>query len=303
MTGRPKERVLKLIKSMTGYGRAVETVNGREFTVELRSVNNRYLDCSVKMPRSVSFAEEAVKQAVKTAVSRGKVDVFISVKSENSDDTKISLNAAVLEGYLSAMRQMVADYGVRDDISVSNVSRLTEVFTVEKPEVDEEQLKADLMSVVAKALEGYNAMRVTEGKALDADLRSRGNTILELVSQVEAGNSQTVIDYRTRLENKLKEVLANTAIDESRILTEAAIFADKVAVDEETVRLRSHLEQMNTMLTSGGAVGRKLDFLLQEMNREANTIGSKCTDVRLARIVVDIKAELEKIREQTQNIE
>ena len=288
---------------MTGYGRAVETVNGREFTVELRSVNNRYLDCSVKMPRSVSFAEEAVKQAVKQAVSRGKVDVFISVKSENSDDTKISLNASVLEGYLSAMRQMVTDFGVRDDISVSTVSRLPEVFTVEKPEVDEEQLKSDLMGVVAKALEGYDAMRVTEGKALDADLRSRGNTILELVSQVEAGNSQTVADYRTRLENKLKEVLANTSIDESRILTEAAIFADKVAVDEETVRLRSHLQQMNTMLSGGGAVGRKLDFLLQEMNREANTIGSKCTDVRLARIVVDIKAELEKIREQTQNIE
>ena len=292
-----------MIKSMTGYGRAVETVNGREFTVELRSVNNRYLDCNVKMPRSVSFAEEAVKQAVKQAVSRGKVDIFISIKSENSDDTKITLNASVLEGYLAAMRQMVTDFGVRDDISVSTVSRLPEVFTVEKPEVEEEQLKADLMSVVEKALEGYNAMRITEGKALDADLRSRGNTILELVSQVEAGNSQTVIDYRTRLENKLKEVLANTSIDESRILTEAAIFADKVAVDEETVRLRSHLDQMNTMLTSGGAVGRKLDFLLQEMNREANTIGSKCTDVRLARIVVDIKAELEKIREQTQNIE
>jgi len=288
---------------MTGYGRAVETVNGREFTVELRSVNNRYLDCSVKLPRSVSFAEEAVKQAVKASVSRGKVDVFISVKSENSDDTKISLNASVLEGYLSAMRRMVTEFGVRDDISVSTVSRLPEVFTVEKPEVDEEQLKADLMSVVAKALEGYDAMRVTEGRALDADLRSRGNTIAELVSQVEAGNGQTVIDYRTRLENKLKEVLANTSIDESRILTEAAIFADKVAVDEETVRLRSHLQQMNTMLTAGGAVGRKLDFLLQEMNREANTIGSKCTDVRLARIVVDIKAELEKIREQTQNIE
>ncbi|MBE6980201.1 MAG: YicC family protein [Ruminococcaceae bacterium] len=292
-----------MIKSMTGYGRAVETVNGREFTVELRSVNNRYLDCSVKLPRSVSFAEEAVKQAVKASVSRGKVDVFISVKSENSDDTKISLNASVLEGYLSAMRRMVTEFGVRDDISVSTVSRLPEVFTVEKPEVDEEQLKADLMSVVAKALEGYDAMRVTEGRALDADLRSRGNTIAELVSQVEAGNGQTVIDYRTRLENKLKEVLANTSIDESRILTEAAIFADKVAVDEETVRLRSHLQQMNTMLTAGGAVGRKLDFLLQEMNREANTIGSKCTDVRLARIVVDIKAELEKIREQTQNIE
>ena len=288
---------------MTGYGRAVETVNGREFTVELRSVNNRYLDCTVKMPRSLSFAEEAVKQAVKAAVSRGKVDVYISVKSETADDTKITLNTAVLEGYLAAMRQMVTDFGVKDDISVSAVSRLPEVFSVEKPEVDEEQLKADLLSVVSKALAGYNAMRETEGKALDADLRSRGNTILELVTNVEAGNGQTVIDYRTRLENKLKEVLANTSIDESRILTEAAIFADKVAVDEETVRLRSHLKQMNSMLTTGGAVGRKLDFLLQEMNREANTIGSKCTDVKLARIVVDIKAELEKIREQTQNIE
>ena len=292
-----------MIKSMTGYGRAVETVNGREFTVELRSVNNRYLDCSVKMPRSVSFAEEAVKQAVKQSVSRGKVDVFITIKSENSDDTKITLNTAVLEGYLTAMRQMVAEFSVRDDISVSSVSRLPDVFSVEKPEVDEDQLKSDLMAVVDKALAGYDAMRTTEGAALDADLRRRGNTILELVSQVEAGNAQTVIDYRTRLENKLKEVLANTTIDESRILTEAAIFADKVAVDEETVRLRSHLQQMNEMLTTGGAVGRKLDFLLQEMNRETNTIGSKCTDVRLARIVVDIKAELEKIREQTQNIE
>ena len=292
-----------MIKSMTGYGRAVETLNGREFTVELRSVNNRYLDCSVKMPRSVSFAEDAVKQAVKAAISRGKVDVFITIKSEGETETKVILNDGVLQGYLSAMRQMVEAYGVKDDISVSTVSRLPEVFVVERAEVDEDALKADLMSVVAKALEGYNAMRATEGAALDADLRSRGNTILELVSQVEAGNAQTVIDYRARLENKLKEVLANTNIDESRILTEAAIFADKVAVDEETVRLRSHLEQMNNMLTAGGAMGRKLDFLLQEMNREANTIGSKCTDVRLARIVVDIKAELEKIREQTQNIE
>ena len=288
---------------MTGYGRAVETVNGREFTVELRSVNNRYLDCSVKLPRALSFAEDAVKQAVKAAVSRGKVDVFISMHSEAGDDTTITLNTAVLEGYLNAMRQMVDQYAVRDDISASTLSRLPEVFLVEKPEVDEEQLMQDLMGVVTKALEGYDAMRCTEGKALEADLRARGNTILELVALVEEGNAQTVIDYRARLEAKLQEVLASTAIDQSRILTEAAIFADKVAVDEETVRLRSHLDQMNTMLTGGGAVGRKLDFLLQEMNREANTIGSKCTDVRLARIVVDIKAELEKIREQTQNIE
>ena len=292
-----------MVKSMTGYGRAVETVNGREFTVEVRSVNNRYLDCSVKMPRSLTFAEETVKQAVKTTISRGKVDVFISVHSETAADVKVTLNTAVVEGYLAAMKQMVENYGVKDDISVSTLSRMNDVFTVEREEIDEEQLLADLMQVAKAALANYDAMRTAEGKALENDLRNRGNTIRELVSQVEAGNGQTVIDYRTRLENKLKEVLANTAIDESRILTEAAIFADKVAVDEETVRLRSHLDQMDQMLTSGGAIGRKLDFLLQEMNRESNTIGSKCSDVRLARIVVDIKAELEKIREQTQNIE
>ena len=288
---------------MTGYGRAVETVNGREFTVELRSVNNRYLDCSVRLPRLLSFAEDAVKQAVKASVSRGKVDVYISLRAEAEEDVVVNLNRGVLEGYLTAMRQMVSEFGVQDDISVSTVSRLPDVFTVEKKEVDEDQLLGDLLQVVGKALEGYDAMRTREGAALDADLRSRGETILTLVSQVEQGNGQTVVDYRTRLENKLREVLENTAIDESRILTEAAIFADKVAVDEETVRLRSHLQQMNSMLTGGGTIGRKLDFLLQEMNREANTIGSKCTDVKLARIVVDIKAELEKIREQTQNIE
>ena len=294
---------MNLVKSMTGYGRCVETVNGREFTVEVRSVNNRYLDCTVKLPRSLTFAEETVKQAVKAAISRGKVDVFITVRSEGDMEAKITLNTAMVEGYLAAMKQMVSDYEVKDDISVSLLSRMNDVFSVEREEVDEEQLLADLMSVVGKALESYNAMRAVEGKALENDLRSRGETILDLVSQVEAGNAQTVVDYRARLYNKLKEVLANTTIDESRILTEAAIFADKVAVDEETVRLRSHLQQMNTMLSSGGAIGRKLDFLLQEMNRETNTIGSKCTDVRLARIVVDIKAELEKIREQTQNIE
>ena len=292
-----------MIKSMTGYGRAVETVNGREFTVELRSVNNRYLDCSVRLPRMLSFAEDAVKQAVKGSISRGKVDVFITVRSEAGDEVQVTLNKAVLESYLTAMHQMVDEFGVKDDISVSAVSRLPEVFVIEKPQVDEEQLMNDLMSVVAKALEGYDAMRCTEGEALDRDLRSRGETILTLVSQVEEGNGKTVSDYRTRLEAKLREVLANTAIDESRILTEAAIFADKVAVDEETVRLRSHLKQMNTMLTTGGAVGRKLDFLLQEMNREANTIGSKGNDLEQARHVVDIKAELEKIREQIQNIE
>ena len=292
-----------MIKSMTGYGRAVQTVNGREFTVEIRSVNNRYLDCSVRLPRMLSFAEDAVKQAVKQSISRGKVDVYISLHAEGANEVQVSLNEGVVEGYIAAMRQMVERYGIIDDISAAKIARLPEVFLLDKPQVDEEQLMADMMGVVNAALSAYDTMRSVEGAALDKDLRSRGETILALVAQVEAGNGQTVIDYRTRLENKLKEVLANTNIDESRILTEAAIFADKVAVDEETVRLRSHLQQRNTMLTSGGAIGRKLDFLLKEMNREANTIGSKCTDVLLARIVVDIKAELEKIREQTQNIE
>ena len=292
-----------MVKSMTGYGRAVETVNGREFTVEIRSVNNRYLDCTVKLPRSFSFAEEAVKAAVKAAVSRGKVDVYITVRSETEADVQVTLNKPVVEGYLAAMRQMVAEYGVADDISVSVLSRMSDVFVVDKPKADEDQLKADLLSVVDKALAAYDQMRITEGLALEHDLRSRAATILELVAQVEELNPKTVSDYRKRLEEKMREVLENKSIDESRILTEAAIFADKVAVDEETVRLRSHLEQMDAMLSGTGGIGRKLDFLLQEMNREANTTGSKCSDVKVARIVVDIKAELEKIREQTQNIE
>ena len=292
-----------MVKSMTGYGRCVKTVNEREFTVEIRSVNNRYLDCSVKLPRVLSFAEETIKQAVKATISRGKVDVFITQRSENAGDVKVTLNSAMAAEYVAAMRQMAQELNIREDISVALVSRMPDVFTVDKPQVDEEQLLADLMGVMNAALESFDAMRSKEGEALKNDLTSRGSTIRELVSQVEAGNAQTVIDYRARLYNKLQEVLANTSIDESRILTEAAIFADKVAVDEETVRLRSHLEQMDTMLASGGPIGRKLDFLLQEMNREANTIGSKCTDLRLAKIVVDIKAELEKIREQTQNIE
>ena len=292
-----------MIKSMTGYGRAVKTLNGREFTVEVRSVNNRYLDCTVKLPRLLSFAEDAVKQAVKASVTRGKVDVLISVAAQEGEDTRITLNRPVVEGYLNAMRAMAADYGVTDDCSVSVLSRLPEVFVVEKPELDTDRLQADLLEVVREALGQYDAMRTTEGMALEADLRGRGETILELVAQVEAASPQTVADYRARLEAKLREVLESKSIDESRILTEAAIFADKIAVDEETVRLRSHLQQMDAMLTQGGAIGRKLDFLLQEMNREANTTGSKCTDVKIARIVVDMKAELEKIREQTQNIE
>ena len=204
---------------------------------------------------------------------------------------------------MQAMNAMVQEYGVHNDISAAALARLPEVFLVEKPKEDEDELLSALLQVVDEALAAFNAMRAAEGAAMEADLQSRGQTSLNLVAQVEAGSPQTVADYRARLEAKMQEVLERTAIDESRILQEAAMFADKVAVDEETVRLRSHLSQMQAMLSGGGAIGRKLDFLLQEMNREANTIGSKCTDLALARVVVEIKAELEKIREQAQNIE
>lgn len=292
-----------MIHSMTGYGRAVKTLNGREITVEMRSVNNRFLDCSVKMPRAFSYAEDAVKQKIKEQVSRGKVDVFISVNALEGENVKISLNRPVLEGYLAALRTIASDYEVRDDISVTALSRYPDVFVVEKPEEDEKQNIADIVSVTQEAIENYNAMRATEGAALAADLRTHAAVILRYVEKVEERSPVTVAEYRTRLENKLREVLESTTIDESRIVTEAAIFADKVAVDEETVRLRSHLSQLESLLSGGGAIGRKLDFLLQEMNREANTIGSKGNDLEQARNVVEIKAELEKIREQIQNIE
>ena len=292
-----------MIHSMTGYGRATQERNGKEITVELRSVNNRFLDCNVKLPRVFSYAEEAVKQCVKDSVSRGKVDVYITVNVAAEENVHISLNRPVLEGYLSALRTISADYGVSGDVNAVTLMRLPDVLVMEKQEEDEKQVTADITAVAQEAIAAYNAMRETEGAALVADLRNRAQNILGYVALVEKRSAVTVQEYRARLESKLREVLENTNIDESRILTEAAIFADKVAVDEETVRLRSHLAQMETLLASGGAVGRKLDFLLQEMNREANTIGSKGNDIEQARNVVEIKAELEKIREQIQNIE
>ena len=292
-----------MIKSMTGYGRAVETIGNREITVEIRSVNNRYLDCTVKVPRLFGYAEDPIKRMVKESISRGKVDVFVTVSVTAGTDTRVTLNRPVLEGYLAAMQAIAADYDVVDDISVTSLTRFSDIFVVEKQEEDEEQTLKDILSVVRAALDKHTEMRTKEGAAMEADLRSRAATILELVSQVEARSPLTVQNYRERLFQKMREVLESTTIDESRILTEAAVFADKVAVDEETVRLRSHFDQLDSMLRSGGPIGRKLDFLLQEMNREANTIGSKGNDLEQARNVVDIKAELEKIREQVQNIE
>lgn len=292
-----------MIHSMTGYGRAVQTLRGREITVELRSVNNRFLDCNVKLPRLFGYAEEAVKQKVKESVSRGKVDVFINIRSTGEEEVTIGLNKPVLEGYLRALNTMVEEYGVRNDISTATLSRMPDVFVVEKAEEDEAQNVADILTVVEEAIAAYNLMRQTEGANMEADLRNRAATILSYVEQVEQRSPVTLQEYRQRLENKMREVLENTNIDESRILTEAAVYADKIAVDEETVRLRSHFAQLDSLLTAGGPIGRKLDFLLQEMNRETNTIGSKGNDIQQARTVVEIKSELEKIREQIQNIE
>ena len=292
-----------MIKSMTGYGRASAVFEDREITVEIRSVNNRYLDCTVKMPRVYVFAEEAVKQKIKESIARGKVDVYVTVSATGAAPVQISLNRPVLEGYLKAMQSIASDYGVQDDISVSSLARFPDVFLVEKTDDDEDTLKSQILAVVAEALKSYDAMRTVEGMALERDLRSRAAVILALTERVEERSPVTLAEYRERLTARIQEVLGSQNIDESRILTEAAIYADKIAVDEETVRLRSHLDQLEAMLTQGGAIGRKLDFLLQELNREANTIGSKGNDVEQARTVVDIKAELEKIREQTQNIE
>ena len=244
-----------------------------------------------------------MKKRLKAAVTRGKVDAFVTVTALTAEPMQISLNRPVLEGYLAALRQVSGDYDVKDDISVSTLARFSDIFLVEKADSDEAALTAALLGVVDTALQAYNAMRETEGAALAEDLCTHAARIETLVAQVEQRSPETVREYRARLEAKMREVLSSTTIDESRILTEAAIFADKVAVDEETVRLRSHLSQLRKMIEGGGAIGRKLDFLMQEMNREANTIGSKASDLQQAQTVVEIKAELEKIREQMQNIE
>ena len=292
-----------MIKSMTGYGRAQGSFSGGDITVEVKSVNNRYLDCGVKLPRGYAYLEEGVKSLVQKSISRGKVDVFITINAAGADNVTISVNEPVAKGYIDALRQLVQEYGIQDDISASAISRFSDVFLVEKQEQDENEVKSAISGVVAEALSAFDAMRTREGEALKSDLLQKASGILTLVSKVEERSPITVKAYRERLTAKMQEVLEDRQIDEARIIQEAAIYADKVAVDEETVRLRSHVDQLQNMLSEGGVIGRKLDFLMQEMNREANTIGSKGNDVEQARNVVDIKSELEKIREQIQNIE
>ena len=292
-----------MVKSMTGYGRGEQTVNGYNITVELRSVNNRYLDCNVRIPRLYLFAEEAIKARIQNSISRGKVDVFVTLESTGEQKLEVSLNKPVADGYHAALLELAETYGLSNDISVSLLSRFPEVLVAEKAEEDVEQMAKDICSVLDKALADFDQMRTREGGRLKDDILSRAVTIENKVALVEQRSPETVSEYRARLEARMSEVLSNTQLDPARILTEAAIFADKVAVDEETVRLRSHISQLREMLDKGGAVGRKLDFLIQEFNREANTIGSKCSDIEIARHVVDVKAEIEKIREQVQNLE
>ncbi|WP_308541545.1 YicC/YloC family endoribonuclease [uncultured Oscillibacter sp.] len=293
-----------MIKSMTGYGRARAMLHLRDITVEVRSVNNRYLDCTVKMPRMYAFAEDAIKQCVQQAVSRGKVDVYITVDASAADVAKVTVNRELAGQYAAALRELAQVCGQETySVSPETLSRFPDVLTVTKADEDLETVSADLCTVLREALDAYNAMRAVEGKKLAEDISHRLDVILDNTARVEQRSPETVAEYRAKLTARMQEVLQSATVDPQRILTEAAIYADKVAVDEETVRLRSHVAQLRTMLESDEPMGRKMDFLIQEVNRESNTIGSKCSDVAIAKVVVDLKAEVEKMREQVQNVE
>lgn len=292
-----------MIKSMTGYGNSRQIIDNREISVEIRSVNHRYFELSCRTPREMGFLEEKIKGAVKFRVFRGKIDVFVTVGADENEQATVTVNHSLASGYVNALKEIAQRYDVQDDISVSAVARYNDIFKVTKPEADEEKIWSAVSTVLNDALDKFVKMRSTEGEKLYEDINGRCSTILQLVAKVEERSPQTVAEYRKKLTERMNEVLSTTAVDEQRIITEAAIFADKVAVDEETVRIRSHFDQFEKVLNSEGSVGRKIDFLLQEMNRETNTIGSKVQDADLAHIVVEIKAELEKIREQVQNVE
>ena len=292
-----------MVKSMTGYGRHESTLHGRTLVIEVKSVNNRYLDCNVRLPRVYICAEDGVQRRVKEVISRGKVDVYVNMENNTEEAVSVTLNQPVAAGYMEALRKMAETFGLAPAVSIDLLSKFPDVFKVDKVPEDLEELTADIHAVTEEALRDFDAMRCREGEKLEADLLGRLDTLEDFTHQVEQRSPQTVADYRARLTAKLQEVLADRQLDESRVLTEAAIFADKVAVDEETVRLHSHIAQFRDMLAGGSPIGRKLDFLIQEMNRETNTIGSKCNNLEISTIVVNMKAEIEKIREQVQNIE
>lgn len=292
-----------MIRSMTGFGREHEVVDGREILVEIRAVNHRYFEFTAKLPRGYMYLEEGLKSMLSGKVGRGKVEISVSIWTVSGRETQITVNPAVVEGYVSALRGIGGDFGLEDNLSLSDVFRMTDAFNVLKADIDEDEIWTAVQSVAARALERFVTMREKEGARMKADILERLDGIEAGVREVEGFSPETVSAYRERLFERMKEILENRQIDEQRILLEAAIFSEKTAVDEETVRLRSHLTQLRDMLEQENCVGRKLDFLVQEMNREVNTIGSKSQDLRITRTVVELKSEIEKIREQIQNIE
>lgn len=287
---------------MTGFGRAEETVGGRNIIVEIKSVNHRFFDFTCRVPREYGFLEEKLRTLLQERVARGKVDVFVDMEALDDVSAKVEINHSLAAGYIAALRELERQYGLKDGVSVDTVARLPDVFLVRRAPEEEDEIWRQVRQVLEKALVSFFAMRGAEGEKLREDVCGRSQTILELVGRIEERSPQTVEEYRVKLKERIADMIGTDA-DEQRILTEAAVFADRVSVAEETVRLRSHISQFSDMLGTGGAVGRRLDFLVQEMNRETNTIGSKCVDAQIARWVVDMKAEIEKIREQIQNIE
>lgn len=292
-----------MVKSMTGYGRAHGIVDGRNITVEIKSVNHRYFDCSFKVPRLYGFLEEPMRSYMQQWISRGKIDVYVAIEQFSSDDVSVEVNAPLAKAYVTALKNLVSDYGLSDDITACAVARMPDVLTTVKADPDVDAIIAAVRNIADVAAEEYNEMRASEGVALARDVSQRAAVIGELVKKIEEYSPKSVAAYAERLEQRMTEILDGREVDEGRLITEVAIFADRISVTEEIVRLNSHLSQLESMFESNDSVGRKIDFLIQELNREVNTIGSKSSDIEATRIVVDMKAEIEKIREQIQNIE
>ena len=289
--------------SMTGYGRCENIVSGKKILVEIKSVNHRFSDYNIKVPRHLGFLEDKVRKAASEKITRGKVDIYVNVESYETADADIRLNEELAANYISVLNELCEKFNLRNDISVSSVARYNDIFKTERREEDEDEIWSAVESVFESAIEAFTAMRSREGERIEKDLRARIEYMHSLAEKVDEYSPKTVAEYKEKLYTKIKELIADRDVDEARVLTEVAIFADKVAVNEETVRLGSHFEEFYKILDSGEPAGRKLDFLIQEINREVNTIGSKAQDIDIAKIVVELKGEIEKLREQIQNIE
>lgn len=292
-----------MVKSMTGFGRAVKELDGYVITVELKSVNHRYFEFSSRCPRQYGFIDEKIKSFVNSHIERGKIDCYVGIEALNTESADVVVNHTLASAYVKALKEIAQSYDLKEDFGASTISRFSDVLVVKKAEEDEEKIWTLVKEVASEAVDKFIEMRQTEGKRMYDDVYSRSSFILDCVSYIEERSPETVKEYNDKLVQRVHDLIGDVSLDESRVIQEVAIFADKVAVAEETVRLRSHIEQLREFLDSDTAVGRKMDFLVQEINRETNTIGSKCNDVDIARRVVDMKAEIEKIREQIQNIE